>query len=131
MECFESFLPNESDAAFGDEEDACDEDGDLSEEVLGLPSDFTDVEREQYSLEDLGDVELNIRTGLAFDQLKQIRLAVQHRAAQVQAKKRAAPGNKAAAAAQQDIDKILRLTRLYATRYNDNYRRISNLRGPN
>ncbi|TFK81362.1 hypothetical protein K466DRAFT_502252 [Polyporus arcularius HHB13444] len=129
MESFESFLPNDNDAAFAEDEDERDANGDLAEEVLGLPSDFTEAEREEYALEDLGSVELSIRTGLAFDQLKQIRLAVQHRAAQIEAKKTSVKGNKASAAVQQDIDKIQKLTRLYATRYNENYRRISNLRG--
>ncbi|KAJ3014547.1 hypothetical protein NUW54_g1280 [Trametes sanguinea] len=112
----------------GERNDSDEEDVDLQEEILGLPSDFNQSERADYDLELLATYELKIRIGMAFDQLGAVRRAVQHRAAHVESKRKNVRGNKNNAAAEQEVRHAAALARLLATRYNHNYDRIGCLR---
>ncbi len=118
-------------------DDNSDEDGEDGEDSSGsdgcgagleLPSDFSAEERGEYELEKLADCELQIRVGMAFDQLDAVRLAVQHRAAHLDHKMKAVKGAKAKAAAQEEIKKADQCARVLSARYNDNYDRIELLR---
>ncbi|KAI0325214.1 hypothetical protein GY45DRAFT_1261276, partial [Cubamyces sp. BRFM 1775] len=112
-----------------DDDSATDAGKGVCGETLGLPSDFCDNERIEYGLETLATYELTIRIGIAFDQLDMIRLAVQHRASLIEHKTKNARTTKTNMAAQADIDEAKGRAQLLAARYNDNYDRITKLRG--
>lgn len=117
-------IPDEDDTlAFEEDYDTADE------EVLGLPSDFSRKERIEFDMDpELEDYELRIRVGMAFDQLEQIRRAVQLRAAHLEGKKKHARGHKDNAAAEENIKRQVDLAALLSRRYNNNYDCILALR---
>ncbi|KAI0359016.1 hypothetical protein OH77DRAFT_1502180 [Trametes cingulata] len=111
-----------------DEDDAPPDDPAALNITLGLPSHFTQSDRTAHGFETLADYELKIRIGIAYDQLDAIRLAVQHRAAQLDHKKKHVRTNKANAVAEEHIKKADRRAKDLASRYNSNYERIVALR---
>ncbi|KAI0361623.1 hypothetical protein OH77DRAFT_1500913 [Trametes cingulata] len=96
--------------------------------ILGLPSDFSRSERSAHGFDSLAGFELKIRIGLAFDLLDTIRLAVQHRAAQLEHKKKHVRTNKANAVAEEHIKQADLRAKHLALKYNANYDRILALR---
>ncbi|KAI0362920.1 hypothetical protein BV20DRAFT_959341 [Pilatotrama ljubarskyi] len=118
-----------------DEDGSADEDADMQEAtsvpadtILGLPSDFSRSERSAHGFDSLAGFELKIRIGLAFDLLDTIRLAVQHRAAQLEHKKKHVRTNKANAVAEEHIKQADLRAKHLALKYNANYDRILALR---
>ncbi|KAH9858372.1 hypothetical protein C2E23DRAFT_719354 [Lenzites betulinus] len=111
-----------------DEYDAEDPAYDPCPNGLGMPSDYTHEERNDFDIIKLAQYELQMRIGLAFDQLDAVRMAVKHRAAHIEHKRKHARGGKANTAAQGEIKKADMRARVLATRYNDNYVRITSLR---
>ncbi|KAI0352177.1 hypothetical protein OH77DRAFT_1460988 [Trametes cingulata] len=103
-------------------------DGKQDFKALGLPSDFSAEERSDHELADLAEYELKIRIGLAFDQLDAVRMAVQHRAAQIENKKKNVRTSKANAVAERHIRLAAQRARALASRYNANHSRICALR---
>ncbi|KAI0360939.1 hypothetical protein OH77DRAFT_1393310 [Trametes cingulata] len=96
--------------------------------TLGLPSDFSAEERADHALGLLAEYELKIRVGLAFDQLEAVRMAVQHRAAQIENKRKNVRTSKANAVAERHIRQAVLQAKALASRYNANYTRICALR---
>ncbi|KAH9852423.1 hypothetical protein C2E23DRAFT_730646 [Lenzites betulinus] len=115
--------------AFDDDEDDAAEDPDYNPcpDGLGLPSDYDANERDNHNLQTLASFERTIRIGLAFDQLDAVRLAVKHRAAHVEHKRKKTRGRKANTIAQVEIDKATLRMRVLADRYNSNFARIQAL----
>ncbi|KAH9856055.1 hypothetical protein C2E23DRAFT_771667 [Lenzites betulinus] len=111
-----------------DEEEAEDPRYEPCPDGLGLPSDYTHEERADYNLHTLADYERTIRIGLAFDQLDAIRLAVKHRAAHIEHKRKHVRGGRANAASQEEIQRADARARVLASRYNYNFERINALR---
>ncbi|KAI0702188.1 hypothetical protein C8Q76DRAFT_633164 [Earliella scabrosa] len=120
MKTIEDLVPDGDDNAF---EEAVDDAG-KTIEILALPSDLSLDEQKDYELDELAEYELRIRIGMAFDQLEQVQHAVQHRAAHLEAKKKHPRGQKANAAAQEDIVRATSLACLLVTHYNMNHRMI-------
>ncbi|KAI0652690.1 hypothetical protein C8Q79DRAFT_896703 [Trametes meyenii] len=96
--------------------------------TLGLPSDFSTEDREEYNLGELQEYEYCIRVGLAFDQLEGVRMAVKFRAAHIEHKKKNVRSTKANINAEQEIKRAERRAKLLASRYNSNFARITALR---
>ncbi|KAH9850836.1 hypothetical protein C2E23DRAFT_869779 [Lenzites betulinus] len=111
-----------------DEADTEDPQYDPCPDGLGLPSDYDHEDRADYGLHTLAEYECTIRTGLAFDQLDAIRLAVKHRAAHIEHKRKHARGGRANTVAQEEIQRADARARVLATRYNHNFERIKALR---
>ncbi|KAH9856761.1 hypothetical protein C2E23DRAFT_721496 [Lenzites betulinus] len=111
-----------------DEDDTEDPEYDPCPDGLRLPSDYTHEERADYSLNTLADYERVIRIGLAFDQLDAIRLAVKHRAAHIEHKRKHVRGGRANAAAQEEITRADARAHVLAARYNHNFEHINTLR---
>lgn len=128
MPALKTWLPPADDCVPSDEDDT--EDDAVTEEVLGLPSDFSRNERNDYELDELASFELSIRIGLAFDQLEAVRRAVQHRAVYVESKRKNVRGTKNNAAAEEDVRRAAAFARLLAMRYNHNFQRVTDLRSP-
>ncbi|KAI0348920.1 hypothetical protein OH77DRAFT_357638 [Trametes cingulata] len=103
-------------------------DGKEDFKALGLPSDFSAEERSDHELADLAEYELKIRIGLAFDQLDAVRMAVQHRAAQIENKKKNVRTSKANAVAERHIRQAAQRAIALTSRYNANHSRICALR---
>ncbi|KAH9853107.1 hypothetical protein C2E23DRAFT_729264 [Lenzites betulinus] len=115
------------DDCFFDEEDAKDPEYEPCPDGLGLPSEYDRDEREDFALTTLADIEMKLRIGLAFDQLDALRLAIKHRAAHIEYKRKNARGHKANAFAQQDINRADLRAQVLADRYNHNFARICGL----
>lgn len=127
MPQIDHLIPEEQDEVIVFEDDP--DDSSDTEEVLGLPSDFSRDERIDFGIDpELGDYELQIRIGMAFDQLELVRRAVQHRAAHLDSKKKNARGHKDHEAAEKVLKRTADLADLLATRYNSNYECINSLR---
>ncbi len=99
-----------------------------SQEVLGLPSDLSSAERQEYQVEVLGEYEHHLRVGQAFDLLDAVRQAVKHLAAYVEEKQEAGHTTKDNMRSA-DISKFSRAhCQRVAKRYNYVYDRILALR---
>lgn len=111
-----------------DEDNAADAEYDPCPDGLGMPSDYGVEYREENNLETLAEYELIIRVGLAFDQLDAVRMAVKHRAAHIDHKKKNARGSKANTLAQEEINDAALRAQILAVRYNINFGHVQALR---
>lgn len=92
--------------------------GDVSSDLLGLPSDFDQEERSRSALDELASIEFRILEGRAHDCLQEVRERIKHKKAFLKTKDDDIRGGGANTRAQELLRKVETLTRKHAITYN-------------